>query len=75
MSANKRKSEKQGGSSAKRPLWMEGLKQAMENPDLKVEESELAIVIKDKYPKARHHYLVLPKENIPSLKGLVQIYI
>ncbi|CAD5114485.1 DgyrCDS3611 [Dimorphilus gyrociliatus] len=70
MATNKRKHEKQGGPSAKKvPPWMEGLKQAMENPDLKVLETDKAVVIKDKYPKARHHYLVLPKENISNLKS------
>ena len=31
---------------------------------------ELTVTIKDAYPKARHHYLVLPREDIPHLRAL-----
>ena len=33
----------------------------MNDPELKVLETESLVVIRDKFPKARHHYLVLPK--------------
>lgn len=29
-------------------------------------------MIKDKYPKARHHWLVLPWASIPSLKAVTR---
>lgn len=48
----------------KRQHWSAGLLTSMEDPALKVKEDEKVVVIKDKYPKARLHYLVLPKENI-----------
>ncbi|XP_042903823.1 aprataxin isoform X2 [Parasteatoda tepidariorum] len=50
--------------------WSQGLKASMEDPELLVESDDLVVIIKDKYPKARHHYLILPKENIPDLKSL-----
>lgn len=50
--------------------WSMQLVASMENPDLVVKSDELTVTIKDAYPKAKHHYLVLPKENIPALKSL-----
>lgn len=37
---------------------------------LQVYKDEKVVVIKDKYPKARYHWLVLPWDSIPSLKAL-----
>ncbi|XP_076876578.1 aprataxin isoform X2 [Brachyhypopomus gauderio] len=50
--------------------WNQGLKVSMQDPKLQVYKDEKVVVIKDKYPKARHHWLVLPWESIPSLKAL-----
>lgn len=47
--------------------WQMGLVEAMKDPSLIVIKSKLGVVIKDKFPKARHHYLVLPQEDIPSI--------
>lgn len=62
-------------SSSKKPRlrvghWSMGLVASMENPDLVVESDELCVVIKDAYPKAKHHFLILPKEAVPNLKSL-----
>lgn len=38
----------------------------------KVYKDDKVVVIKDKYPKARYHWLVLPWQSIPSLKALRQ---
>lgn len=35
-----------------------------------VYKDDKVVVIKDKYPKARHHWLVLPWQSITSLKAL-----
>ena len=43
---------------------------SMNDPELKVRDTESLVVIKDKYPKAKHHYLVLPKERILNLASL-----
>lgn len=37
---------------------------------LQVFQDEKVVVIKDKYPKARYHWLVLPWYSISSLKAL-----
>lgn len=55
---------------AKKRHWREGLLDTMENPESIVKEDDRVTVIKDKYPKAHHHYLVLPKDNIHSIKEL-----
>lgn len=39
---------------------------------LQVYKDDKVVVIKDKYPKARYHWLVLPWQSIPSLKALGQ---
>lgn len=33
-------------------------------------KDDKVVVIKDKYPKARYHWLVLPWQSIPNLKAL-----
>ncbi|XP_026876247.2 aprataxin isoform X1 [Electrophorus electricus] len=50
--------------------WSQGLKVSMQDPKMQVYKDEKVVVIKDKYPKARHHWLVLPWEFISSLKAL-----
>ncbi|KAL4216894.1 hypothetical protein ACF0H5_023355 [Mactra antiquata] len=50
--------------------WSQGLYASMSDPDMIVESDDKVVVIKDKYPKAKHHFLILPKENIPNLKSL-----
>ncbi|XP_043248604.1 aprataxin-like [Colletes gigas] len=54
-------------TTPKKHHWATGLLVSMEDPDLKVKEDDKVVVIKDKYPKAQFHFLVLPKVNIPSL--------
>ena len=50
--------------------WSRGLLTAMEDPELVVQSDKEAVVIRDKYPKARHHYLVLPRERIDRASEL-----
>lgn len=42
----------------------------MTKPFSQVYKDEKVVVIKDKYPKARYHWLVLPWQSISSLKAL-----
>ena len=42
----------------------------MKNPTMIVKENDSIMIIRDAYPKAKHHFLVLPKENISSLRAL-----
>ncbi|XP_051013717.1 aprataxin isoform X1 [Acomys russatus] len=48
--------------------WSQGLKISMKDPKMQVYKDDQVVVIKDKYPKARHHWLVLPWAAISSLK-------
>ncbi|XP_070840263.1 aprataxin [Chaetodon trifascialis] len=50
--------------------WSQGLKASMQDPKMQVYKDDDVVVIKDKYPKARYHWLVLPWRSIPSLKAL-----
>ncbi|XP_062937890.1 aprataxin isoform X4 [Cynocephalus volans] len=52
--------------------WSQGLKISMQDPKMQVYKDEQVVVIKDKYPKARHHWLVLPWASISSLKALTR---
>lgn len=64
----KRKFESDTSKSATSGHWSAGLLKSMEDPECMVKEDDKIVVIKDKYPKAQFHYLVLPKENILSIR-------
>uniref|UniRef100_A0A8C0RZE8 Aprataxin n=1 Tax=Canis lupus familiaris TaxID=9615 RepID=A0A8C0RZE8_CANLF len=46
------------------------LKKGKDAPTKKVYKDEQVVVIKDKYPKARYHWLVLPWASVSSLKAV-----
>ena len=50
--------------------WSQGLLSSMTDPDLVVHSNSHIVSIKDKYPKAKHHYLVLPKKKVANLQTL-----
>lgn len=58
------KKSKSGG------FWSLGLSDSMKDPKNIVQEDDTVVTITDKYPKANFHFLVLPKENISSLKSV-----
>ncbi|KAM6304582.1 aprataxin isoform 2-T3 [Podargus strigoides] len=64
----------EGTSSKKDHLghWSQGLKSSMQDPKMQVYKDEKTVVIKDKYPKARYHWLVLPWDPISSLKAVTR---
>ncbi|XP_034251095.1 aprataxin [Thrips palmi] len=71
----KRKNDEEASNPPKKPAsasshWANGLLGAMNDPNLRIYTDSQVVVIKDKYPKARFHYLVLPKESISSLKAI-----
>ncbi|XP_037348419.1 aprataxin isoform X2 [Talpa occidentalis] len=55
--------------------WSQGLKISMQDPKMQVYKDEQVVVIKDKYPKARHHWLVLPWASISSLKAVTREHV
>ncbi|XP_071798361.1 aprataxin-like [Asterias amurensis] len=58
------------GPPAKKGHWSLGLLDTMKDPSSQVYTDDRVVIIKDKYPKARFHYLVLPREQIAKLKAL-----
>lgn len=68
-----RENEKSNEPLSKKPKlnhWANGLLKSMEDPNLIVKSDDMVTVIKDAYPKAEFHYLILPKQNISSLKAV-----
>lgn len=47
--------------------WSNNLVKEIVNSKNHIIVTEVAVVIADKFPKARHHYLVLPLADIPSI--------
>ncbi|XP_007904794.1 aprataxin isoform X1 [Callorhinchus milii] len=50
--------------------WSQALKVSMQDPTMQLYKDDKVVVIKDKYPKAHYHWLVLPWVSIPSLKAV-----
>ena len=50
--------------------WSSGLLGAMSDPNLMVRGTKSVVVIRDKYPKAKYHYLVLPRARVTGLSSL-----
>lgn len=74
----KRKSPTTGGDHANKTNtikkkakghWSMGLMSTMEDPEYLIKSDDLVTVIRDKYPKAKYHYLVVSKENISNLRA------
>lgn len=55
--------------------WSLGLLESMKDPRAIVKETENIVVIRDKYPKAKTHYLALSRENIDSIYNLNKTHI
>ncbi|XP_078251298.1 aprataxin-like isoform X2 [Rhinoraja longicauda] len=51
-------------------MWKQELKHEMQDPMYQVYKDDTVVAIKDKYPKARFHWLVLPWEPILNLKAI-----
>ncbi|KAJ0178229.1 hypothetical protein K1T71_006052 [Dendrolimus kikuchii] len=55
--------------------WSLGLLESMKDPKSIVKQTQKVVVIRDKYPKARIHYLVLPVDDINSIYKLNKSHI
>jgi len=51
----------------KKGHWSNGLLSSMNDPEYVVSSTDSVVIIKDKYPKAKHHFLILPKKKINNL--------
>uniref|UniRef100_A0A161MT06 Aprataxin n=1 Tax=Triatoma infestans TaxID=30076 RepID=A0A161MT06_TRIIF len=50
--------------------WKMQLINSMKDPELVIHKNNTLTVIKDKYPKAEKHFLILPNENIIGINKL-----
>ncbi|KAG4080190.1 hypothetical protein HA402_008261 [Bradysia odoriphaga] len=50
--------------------WSLALTETMKDPSYRVISSEVAVAIKDKFPKAKYHFLILPYEDIVDVYHL-----
>ncbi|XP_047534938.1 aprataxin [Vanessa atalanta] len=57
-------------ASKRNKHWSLGLVESMKDPEVIYKETKSIVVIKDKYPKAMIHYLILPREEISSIYKL-----
>lgn len=55
--------------------WTLGLVDSMKDPESILKKTKQAVVITDKYPKAKIHYLVLPHADINSIYELDKSHI
>lgn len=55
-------------NSSKSIMWTLGLLKTMKDPKYVVYSDHKIVMIKDVYPKAKHHYLVISEEEIPGIK-------
>ncbi|XP_066147017.1 aprataxin [Euwallacea fornicatus] len=56
--------------TVKKGFWALGLLKTMNDPKYIIKTDDQITMIKDMYPKAQHHFLVLPKQDISSLKAV-----
>ncbi|KAF6208483.1 hypothetical protein GE061_016939 [Apolygus lucorum] len=51
-------------------MWRYNLVKDMEDRSKQLYVDQRIVILKDAYPKAERHFLVLPKRNIPSLESI-----
>ncbi|KAI6650233.1 Aprataxin isoform X2 [Oopsacas minuta] len=55
---------------ASKSHWSTSLLTDMFKPENILKQDDHVVIIRDKYPKSKHHYLTLPKETINSITDL-----
>nr|ADO32992.1 aprataxin [Biston betularia] len=67
---------KTGDTNAKKTKhWSLGLLESMKDSNSVVKSTDKLVVIRDKYPKAKIHYLVLPQDDITNIYKLNKAHI
>lgn len=69
------RSKKMCNPSEVREDWENSLLRSMEDPSQIVSETEEIVIIRDKFPKASQHYMILPREDIRDIYSLTQEHI
>ncbi|KAK0048839.1 aprataxin [Biomphalaria pfeifferi] len=52
--------------------WSQALTAAMSDPQQILDSDDQIVIIKDKYPKALYHFLVLPRRKMPNLRNMTK---
>ncbi|OWA54863.1 putative Aprataxin [Hypsibius exemplaris] len=71
----KRSFSSQGPSAKKFAPWFNALEESLKDPALRVFEDDQITIIRDKFPKARFHYLALAKSPIDDLEQLTSAHV
>ena len=58
-------------TAVRKSHWSQGLLSSMNDPEFVIYSTTDLVVIRDKYPKSRHHFLVIPKKSINKIGDLV----
>lgn len=60
------------GTNKKPYPWFLALQYEMKDPEKIIESDDKIVIIKDAYPKAKYHFLILPKEDIKNLNAVTK---
>lgn len=55
--------------------WSLKVLETMKDPQYIVMKTEKLVAIKDKFPKAKHHFLILPTEKLDTIRNLTTEHI
>ena len=64
------KMEQSEAAKISKTHWSQGLYASMNDKDLVVYKDDMICIVKDKYPKAIKHFLVMPIEKLQTLNDL-----
>lgn len=51
-------------------MWSSALLKTMKDPNFVVYSDQKIVIIKDMYPKAKYHFLIICNEDIPSVRSV-----
>ena len=67
-----KKAKSEGAGAVGRSHWSQGLLSSMNDPEYLLHSTADFVIIRDKYPKSKHHFLVIPKKPINKIDDLVK---
>ena len=67
-----KKDKSEGAGTVRTSHWSQGLLSSMTDPEYLLHSTSDFVIIRDKYPKSNHHFLVIPKKPINKIDDLVK---